>query len=594
MGRYIYANLFRVFDIRKEHLCETGQSLFRAIHQDKFRRFLPESLAHSNALLIFPSHPVTDHVIDCFLALVDDEAKRSDIYSRCIPILPLRRHRGGSGLQISGLTLERLEILYHSKQPETPPVVFFDDAMISGRTYSEIKSLLHNIGFRNIYSLVMLDRQRLPSAYHVNRSTDRDDGTKNACYWRLDAPALGSQGHCPLCRGLGRAIDLSQRLYIRENRVRVHSWQENWSERNPATEWGDGGLRPIPFDLEKAERKFGIVPDEPDKKYSARYRQAGGRDQMIRLTNSVGLAAWITELYSITSRDDLPLRLLQTEDLSPEVKIQILSTQLLLFFGEFDTELATDLGYELARALYDAKKDDRNTALAALTLVAYGDRVLERVIPRLTRELESHENDNTPIASLLKEINLDFWVLLEICFVLGINIGRFKPRRYSDSVELGGKDSKTPPENRLDLYHRLYREILAGQSESYSPYLSRLANLPEESNSNNQAYFDRAKESAVRLHGITQRLDPFWLRNDSGYKKEYKDDFWVRSEEIGELAETLKKEIAEAERAYKDDPTQSIDLRKCKETAKTLLNSGLQVFRGAFIPLGIQKSTTMD
>jgi len=55
----------------------------------------------------------------------------------------------------------------------------------------------------------MLDRQRLPSARHVNCRDPKHKEIRDACYWRLDAPAMGSPSHCPLCRGLGRVSDLA-------------------------------------------------------------------------------------------------------------------------------------------------------------------------------------------------------------------------------------------------------------------------------------------------------------------------------------------------------------------------------------------------
>ncbi|MBK8183232.1 MAG: hypothetical protein IPK63_10215 [Candidatus Competibacteraceae bacterium] len=342
LARFVYANLFRALGISRDHLNDDGRRLWDMIETDAFRRLLPQDPGTQNDILIFPSHPVTDHVIGRLTNWLQDKDKLHTVLTHCIPILPLRRHRGGSGLQLSGLTLERLQSFV--TKDGAPSVTFFDDAMISGHTFQQIKSLLHGLGFHHVYSLSMLDRQRLPSAHHVDRQFGRSSQEeartyRNVCYWRLDAPAMGSRAHCPLCKGLGRVKDLVGGIESPERRERALRWLEIWAERNPATDWGDAGLRPIPLELNKPNRKFSIVPDPNNP---TAWKQAGTDGKEIVLTNSAGLVAWVTELYSITSRDDLALKLLdpKSEKLSPEVRIQLCATQLLLFYGEFDYDLA--------------------------------------------------------------------------------------------------------------------------------------------------------------------------------------------------------------------------------------------------------------
>lgn len=583
LGRFIYANLFRVLDLQPEHLNALGKSLHGAIKHDNFRNLLPASIGQNGGLLLFPSHPVTDHVLARLMTWVEDDTKRNEVLARCIPVLPIRRHRGGSGLQLSGLTLERLRSFVPGRDDGTgspPPIVFFDDAMVTGRTFIELKSLLHDVGFQDIYSLTMLDRQRLPASHHVNQQILQSAGVRDACFWRLDAPALGSPGHCPLCRGLMRVKELAERLTGRELRARADQWQELWSERNPATEWGDGGLRPIPVELRKNIRKFGIVPrkDSPSG-----YRQAGGDEHQIQLTNSAGLAAWVTELHSVTARDDLVVRLVEREDrLSPEVKIQLVASQLLLFFGEFDADFAVEMGLHLISALREATEHDRNTSLAAVTLMACGDRFLAQVIRRLVAN--SGSDDPAKVTQQVRQANQDFWLVLEFCQLLNIDFGPWAPPRYSTSVEQVTGAPSSAVQDRRDLYRRFY--LIVQISDSHSSDLRRLASLPDASDREKiSAYFRRAKDCAVDLKSLVSRLDQVWLRGDEREGIHVKDQFTERRAHINELADQLIKAIKSALQDNKED----VSFQSAKDLAGSLLREATDLFHALFMPVGIAR-----
>lgn len=583
LGRYIYANLFRVLAIRPTHLNALGKSLRAAIRHDGFRHLLPATIGRDKGLLLFPSHPVTDHVLARLMTWVEDEAKRDDILGRCIPVLPLRRHRGGSGLQLSGLTLERLKSFTSSLDDQSrppPPIVFFDDAMISGRTFLELKSLLHDLGFQDIYSLTMLDRQRLPASHHVNQAMSRPNGVRDACFWRLDAPALGSPGHCPLCRGLGRVAELAKGLISREMRARAGRWQDIWRERNPATEWGDSGLNPIPVALREARRKFGIVPrdDSPSG-----YRQAGGKEQQIQLTNSAGLAAWVTELYSVTAQDDLVGRLIVNETLEPEARIQLVSSQLLLFSHEFDGELAEEMGFHLITALREARAHDRNTSLAAVTLLAGRDDFLGRVIQRMIKEA-AREQPAT-ITALIRDSNQDFQLVLEFCQLLGIDLGFWVPPRYSESVEIGSSEPSDAPRDRRDTYKRLYDEVQL--SYSHSAHLKRLADIPDDPDADTDiaSYLRCARTSALNLKDLVTRLDPVWLRPDPIDGVCIRATFADRKKEIDTLANHLFKALDAAESPQR----RNTELRTAKQLSRTLLDRATDLCKVLFAPIGKEK-----
>ena len=485
MARFVYANFFRLFGLRADELDPRRERLLDAIQKESYTHLLPEGLNARKALLVYPSHPVTDHVIDRFLGLIQ-EPTLSRIRERILPILPIRRHRTGSGLQVSGLVLQRLASLDEPK----PPVVFFDDALITGRTYAEFKSLLRGLAIHEIYSLVLVDRLRFPSSKHV-------DGARHLCFWRLDVPPMGSEGSCPLCRSLTAVRQMAAALKSSADRMRVLSWSETWRPLNPATQWSDGGLQPIPLHLNHPVRRFSIEPD-PDQ--PGRYRQCGGQNREIEITNSAGLVSWISELHSITYRDDLCLAALRKDSVDPEARIQVLASQLLLYFPEFDAPIAKDIGLQLVQALWDAERHDRHTALASLTLVSCGEHWLCDIIgtfltPKRLLELPTRNIDvvllsviaDTAGGTLKSQpgISEDIWKLEEVGVV---------------------RMAEVRSTNKLQLYDHFHRLVMDARGKQHSSLLNQFANSGDDPLLLSEEFLEQVKGTIAILFAVVDEI----------------------------------------------------------------------------------------
>jgi hypothetical protein len=557
LARFAYANLFLIFGVSEEDLNKHSKQLLSAVKADKYKHLLPHDFSDKKPLLIYPSHPVTDHIIDRFLELLSESAMQK-VRSRLVSILPVRRHRSGSGLQVSGLTLERLRAVCSTNTP----VVYFDDGVISGRTFAEVKSLLRGIGYRDIYSLVLLDRQRLPSVNHLENG-------KFVCYWRLDVPSLGSKAHCPLCHAIDRVKILSDSIASQAHRERIASWCETWKELDPSTQWGNAGLRPIPLTLKKPERKFGIKRD-----HDGGYSQIGGETQQIRLTNSAGLISWVTELHTLTSRDDLPLALLtkETEVLSSEVRIQLLASQLLLFFAEFDSDHALKLAAALLSALWDSATHDRHTALAALTLVSCGDVFLRSVMDSF---LDSNRLDE------LKDRNLDFVLLVAFMLVTGRN----NPEMSVNDSRLDAASRLLKPCGKPDLYYRLHREMRDALGKAHSSPLHRLANSTIDIEVQTKETLMNALASAAQIKAITNTLPWHWLRGGT----DAHDHFATIKSNIEQKEKELREAIEALLTSRKSDVQYQGFLKNAKNKAKELLKEGEKLHSGLFAPLGIKE-----
>lgn len=570
LARFLFANLFRALGITQEHLNEEGQRLWKTIQQDGFRRLIPKYSKEQGGILVFPSHPVTDHVFWRLSSWLQDE-KLQTVLTHSVPLLPLRRHRWGSGLQLSGLTIERLKA-FITPGVAPPPVTYFDDAIISGHTFQQIKSLLYGLGFHEVYSLTMLDRQRLPSADHVDRPINPSDppgklSYRNVCYWRLDAPAMGSPAHCPLCKGLGRVKDLAEGIKSPERRQRALQWLDIWEESNPATDWGGKGLNPISIKLKKPNKKLGIEhhPGNP-----AAWIQAGADKKEIVLTNSAGLIAWVTELHSITARDDLAVKEFpdtNSQDLSPEVRIQLCASQLLLFHGEFDRDLEKKLGYQLALSLFNAEKDDENTALAAITLIACGNEFLTVAL----KELQENNRSGRSNIVTESETNLDFLTLLELNREMGISVLMSSPP----------PDLLTDPLRRKT-YLQLQEIICSGEPGHHSSPFSRLEIVSSPSGQDDFITLEKALEACANLRQLFANIDPYWFRysNESESLLDSFADFRSCAESrLTDLSVSIKQSLNQPQQA--DTPGVN------KALARKVLSDGHRIALAVFTPLGL-------
>jgi len=550
LARFTYANFFRIFGITEKDLKRQNKALFNKIKEDNYRNLLSTNDTE-NSLLVYSSHPVTDHIITQFLELLENDVTKK-IRSELIAISPIKRHRSGSGLQISGITLERLKI----KADKNVSVIFFDDGVISGRTYEEIKRLLRSLGFRNISSLILLDRQRLPSIDHL-------ENKKHVCYWRWDVPSLGGKAHCPLCHAIERVKALSDSIVSKAHKMRIDSWCDSWKEIDPSTGWGDAGLRPIPLTLKKPERKFSITRNSDGS-----YSQIGGEKQQIRLTNSAGLISWVTELHSLTSRDDLSLRLIETEKdaLSPEVRIQLLSSQLLLFYIESDPDHARDMGGALLEALWDSKIHNRHTALAALTLISCGDTFLKRIMDKFLNSNRLYE---------LKEKNVDFILLT----TLMLSVARRDSTKLEENQEFDVASRLLKPCDKSDLYYRLHREIKDALGKAHSSPLNRVVSTSDSFVT--PRYLMNVQGSAAQVLALINEIPRYSLHSNSLAHKEY----------IKITANIFRKEeeLREAIKKHKHSSETDTFIEEVKEKGRQLLTEGNKFHSGLFYPLKIQK-----
>lgn len=580
LAKFTYANFFNIFNIKVEDLNEQNKKLISNIKEANFKHVLHNDLWKEKPILVYPSHPVTDHIINEFLSLLEDQTLLR-VRDNLISILPIRRHRSGSGLQVPGLTLERLNDAINTE--ENRPVVYFDDGVISGRTFIEVKRLLHGMGYGNIYSVVLLDRQRLPSVYHLGNK-------KHVSYWRLDAPSMGGKAHCPLCHAIDKITTIEESIVSDIHKQRLLEWCDTWKELDPSTQWGNKGLRPIPLNLKKPNRRFCLRYDSDTEKYESLGEKG---EQGILLTNSAGLIAWVTELHSVTSRDDFSLQLInkESENLSGEVRIQLLASQLLLFTTEFDTTQAKKLAWGLIEELWHLPKDDRHSALACLVMIS----CLKEPFLLIKEFLDLENRWET-----LKERNMDFELLIATTFISSSlspeQINEVEQNPYFASVSRIFKLKHT---EKAGIYYRLHRESIDALGEPHSSPLHRFIVLKEEHSLQLEerelidTLANASQISEIAKNIIEQHSN--WLRADSYIFQ----DSHSLVEKIKKNKKNLHKFISElinliSHKDENDHEEKTVDMvfstfSKAKDEGQKLLKEGKKLHDSLFSRLGVQE-----
>jgi len=202
LARYLVLEVLRpLADSGFENqLSPAGKQLWGRVQEDVRQNKLREPDDWRALAVVYPSHPNTAAVVDKLLGCFKEDA-REEFRCRFIPVLPVRRRQGRGAMLLSPLALERIANLFNGVEPRSRNVLFFDDAIVSGRTVREFSANLRAAGAEGLRMVAILDRLRLPAG-----------GTKPdrlRFFWRWDLADLGTANSCTLCK----AIDLG-RLFL--------------------------------------------------------------------------------------------------------------------------------------------------------------------------------------------------------------------------------------------------------------------------------------------------------------------------------------------------------------------------------------------
>lgn len=342
----------------------------------------------NKGIIVYRSHLVSELIVSKLLELVSPAAK-ADVLSKIFPIIPLRRRWNGSAFIISPMDSQTMKDSLQKLPLNERNVLIFDDAVITGRTLLDITSTMLAVGAMDVDVAVIMNRMRSPSLKSLSGQMQY--------YWRVDVPPIGREGSCPLCHAIEILKVFKNKLCVNDYLQVVSNWADFWRKATPISEWHKG-LKPLP--LNNTNYKKNYCFDQKDFKHKDR----------IHITRTNGLITHVSELHSMTGADDYVVdRINKMEaniDESIETKVELISSQLLLFCSEYDYKETLVLLKKLIVYLNYLDKSSPYTGLAFIALIS-GIEVVNRnskveFVKKLISETANNDSEDTETLTLFK------------------------------------------------------------------------------------------------------------------------------------------------------------------------------------------------
>ncbi len=305
--------------------------------KDQFKRLFSLDNENKTALaqlLIYPSHRVTDSILDRirqdpgFVGVLPEGGM--------IPVKFLGMHTV-SPLLASHLVAYRIQKLVTERNWADWSAVIFDDGAVSGKHMRELTQFLQSLN-ANVYTLALLDRTGLPAQEAVFEKFSR----RHSRLWRWDIPSLGNKRDCPLCQGLAITQTYSDRLPSERQKKRLSEWSELWKVRDVDTEWHHGGLQQTHF-VPPLKITFGVDEDSNGKR----------QEKDLFLNNSTAATSVLLELTRLTSRVDVTMKKAKiVAKTNPDAAIEMIASQLLLFLDELNFQEKCDRFIQLLHLIW--------------------------------------------------------------------------------------------------------------------------------------------------------------------------------------------------------------------------------------------------
>jgi len=333
-----------------------------------------------NTTIVFPNHISNNYIIEKISEVLDD-----DLSNKIVPLNFIRKDNSKTNLLFSPLNFNKIKDHITNEINE---IVFFDDAIVSGRTRKETKHLLFSFkGIKEVKTLSIFDRQRLPFVV-PNPKT-------NKFFCRLDIPRLGVGNNNLLLNAINRALRTTQ--LIGSAKERIFEWEIKWG----VNESFDNINILYPISIPAEKKKFST------KKIGDEYFQIGGDKNKILLTNSIGLTTYCLELFCVTGKDDLVIKYCKRA-FNERAKIELICCHILLY-GQ---ELKESIRYKLFKELLSVTNYDQldsYSSLAAITILTQEFDFIERL--RKDNLVLNNCNKDIQIAFAVNTINSPSFIL---------------------------------------------------------------------------------------------------------------------------------------------------------------------------------------
>ncbi|BED90188.1 hypothetical protein PspMM1_26560 [Pseudoalteromonas sp. MM1] len=452
LATYFCYTIFKLFKLTLRDLNEDGKSVFRKGKESEgFNDHLIKIPVGNSPILVYPQHSNTQYMINYVLNLIDSLELVAHLQKFIFPVVKTKKNINNSAFQLSGITHERFISLHDTLDSSKITAVIFDDAIITSRTYNNIKYALRGVGINRILPFWLVNRSRLSQSRNLKKSTT---------FTRLDIPILGQKDSCSFCKVLAVAERIKNYISVPEFVARVEDWLSSWSVKDIQKEWGDAEIEPLFVELTENIQRFSIDPVTGE--------QLGKcpENNSIKITNTLGLISWITELHSITGREDLALKVISEETLTDKVKIQLLTSQLFYFYGEFESYTSIKYAVALLESCHSLNREDEYTSLSVLCLLLLSKDELFEVLSQWLKTINNGQ--------IFSWATRDLKILLAYANRLGFN-----PSEWSYANELNrAVSSLYRPENLMSWLWRFHNESMDERGKHHTSIIAQIVNQP--------------------------------------------------------------------------------------------------------------------
>jgi hypothetical protein len=250
--------------------------------------------------------------------------------------------------------------------------VFIDDGMVTGSATRSALDTLHNIGFRKVHSLAILDRSSPRQAL----LSDACDTGEHFAWWSLFVPPTGSARSCRICAGLETVRSIAGVTGSEALRAILQSWAESWTERD---------------NLDRFEAAM------EGQSLGASFNKRLGTK--IELSKSEAVCAWVLDL---SARLKAPAFLLEGDIEKHDVGAALTECLAGVFLHSWDELADVDKGELIDRLLDQLWSESRTSArgLIAIVLLSLDGHEALAVFKRLTDRILNVGLPNVEISVL--------------------------------------------------------------------------------------------------------------------------------------------------------------------------------------------------
>nr|VFJ59472.1 MAG: Phosphoribosyl transferase domain-containing protein [Candidatus Kentron sp. DK] len=475
LAQYLFRQIICPLQPDFQDLSPIGQQLWKKVEECVNEKGADDD--RKARAVIYPFHPNTTAAVNSLLACFSEKVLE-EYRNRFIPVQPVRRRQGHGAMLFSPLAMERVRKLLEGSDEGTRNVLLFDDALITGHTMDELIRALKRNGAKEVRTVAILDRRRLP-AVEVGLEKER-------FFWRLDVAHMGIGSACLLCKALELASQFEKAISASRDRERerVRAWFDIWRPVSPVSQW-HRKLDRTPLD-EPLVKRLGIP--------TGKEVGAWGEKHRVELKDSAGIAAYAAEIFTMTGLDDESLNLSEKakeagQALSPQTRVELFASQILLFGQEFGKDTLSSTFIQLLIAANEITEETPHTALAGLITLLLSGYPIEhkRVIDEALYADPENMDMDLALANLI-------WN------------GRLNGLEYPDTQRLLTSDGITIAER----YDRLHMELAGISGDPHSTPLNRLKRfLREECPDRKQA----ALQSLEQLTDLLRPIDAIWARH---------------------------------------------------------------------------------